>query len=831
MKHPVTRALAVLMALLMLLSAVAVAEESTDGGLYFPGMEPTKKAVRAGGVDKWEVTLSVPGTFATDKYNEIIVMVDASTSQSGNFGNLKNLIIGLAEDVLSNDSTMRLTLMGFGIGPRYAGSFYTVDQVRDFLATATQDDLLQGRSATNCEVGFEFVNRYISGSSNLEHAIVVYTSDGAVNYAENPIDWTKWNDDTVFDYFQSYTKKDVVEFIVGLEADMVAAGRNPQPATFAKFPAQAIAVSMAKLTAGVESDAYKAAAEALGTALAADAEGFISRIVQAVFAYSNMDATTASVSDAEKAFMTYYRAHVDAADFDSYMNIGYLLMGNGTMTDKAERAAAASVALQNNSKVAKVYHVGYTGASSTWMNPEKGYNVDAGKLKYVYNTDFGSVAGDLQSMTDEMIVTAYYNVTVTDPMSDYVTLDESTIRIYNDETKIWENGAWLTDDQPTENPITVTADENNGKQTITWKIKDAPLLHTDRYNLRYVVTVKEEGTVIDKNYPANDYTYFTYNDGRVDGELKKQDISVPKVNRTELTGDIPDVGMGLRIFKEALGTSAPLSDITFRVYKVVPDEGVVLEAVPTEEDVAHYGVEANLVATMKTDALGFAAAELEEGIYMVVEEASDKVVAPADPFYFNLPMTNPETGKPMNIVEVHPKNTPVETEPTPPGPVEPDEPTPDTTGTFSIVKVDATNTENKLSGAQFQVMRAANEGEVGDSYTCNGQTLTLVPVVDAEGNPVIITTDENGAATSPELPVGMYFLYEVKAPDGYNMLEDVIPVYATQDGGAIAPTTVENAPGAQLPSTGGMGTQLFLYGGLALMVVAMLLAIYKRQTA
>lgn len=797
-------------------------------------MEPTKKAERAGGVDKWEVTLSVPGTFATEKYNEIILMVDASTSQSKNFDNLKNLIIGVAEDVLSNDSTMRLTLMGFGLGPRYAGSFYTVNQVKNFLANATQDDLLQERSATNCEVGFEFVNRYISGSSNLEHAIVLYTSDGAANADETAWDWTKWNDETVFDYFGTFTKEQVLAYIVeNIEKKSLSAGNDPQPATFAQFPAQATAVWLANLVSGTGSDAHKAAVDALSAAMTADGEAYVTQVLKNVFAYSNMDITKASASDAEKAFQTYYRANVDETVYGDYMDIFYLIYGDSgskNSPDRYTRAAQASVALQNNSKVAKVYHVGYSGASNTWMNPDKGTSYTE-KLEYVYNTEFASVVGSLQSMTKEMIVTAYYNVTVQDPMSEYVTLDESTIRIYNDDTKIWENGAWLTDDKPTEsNPITITENEK-GNQVITWKIKDNPLLHTDRYNLRYVVTVKEEGTEINQNYPANDYTYFTYNDGSADGELKEQDIPVPNVNRTELTDDIPDDGMGLRIFKEALGTNAPLSDIVFRVYKVVPAEGVVLEAVPTEADVGHYGVEANLAATLTTDTLGFAAVKLEEGIYMVVEEASDKVKAPADPFYFYLPMPNPETGAPMNIVEVHPKNTPVETEPTPPDPVVPDEPTPDTTGTFSIVKVDATNAENKLAGAQFQVMRPAKEGETGDSYTYNGQTLTLVPVVDAQGKLVIITTDENGAATSPELPVGMYFLYEIKAPDGYNILKDVIPVYATQDGDAIAPTTVENAPGAQLPSTGGMGTQLFLYGGLALMVVAMILAIYKRQTA
>ena len=77
-------------------------------------------------------------------------------------------------------------------------------------------------------------------------------------------------------------------------------------------------------------------------------------------------------------------------------------------------------------------------------------------------------------------------------MSKWVTLDPSSIRIYEDDLLIYRYGeGWLYEDkQPAADPITL---ENNddGRYQITWRIKDGNLLYSDRYFLKYIVDVDE----------------------------------------------------------------------------------------------------------------------------------------------------------------------------------------------------------------------------------------------------------------------------------------------------------------------------------------------------
>ena len=105
-------------------------------------------------------------------------------------------------------------------------------------------------------------------------------------------------------------------------------------------------------------------------------------------------------------------------------------------------------------------------------------------------------------------------------------------------------------------------------------------------------------------------------------------------------------------------------------------------------------------------------------------------------------------------------------------------------------------------------------------------------------------TPNNGRFSIIGLDAGTYYLKEIEAPAGYNMLKDPIEVVitATVDGATNTGTAtvtpavdgtvkVENKTGAELPSTGGIGTTIFyVVGGLLVVAAGVLLVTRKRMS-
>jgi|GEM_PF-3027971 len=134
---------------------------------------------------------------------------------------------------------------------------------------------------------------------------------------------------------------------------------------------------------------------------------------------------------------------------------------------------------------------------------------------------------------------------------------------------------------------------------------------------------------------------------------------------------------------------------------------------------------------------------------------------------------------------------------------------------------------------------AAETDMVNDS-----QITSLVTAAGLNGNGTTITaktTSTEGAATFVGLKDGDYYLVEIVAPAGYNRLhttqkvtvsgtnvdttssgktENVADVSDTFDEHVDAVANVQNNKGNQLPTTGGLGTRLFVAIGAVMVVVA-----------
>ena len=163
-------------------------------------------------------------------------------------------------------------------------------------------------------------------------------------------------------------------------------------------------------------------------------------------------------------------------------------------------------------------------------------------------------------------------------------------------------------------------------------------------------------------------------------------------------------------------------------------------------------------------------------------------------------------------------------------------------------------TETALAGAKFTLRKNAD----------GSNPIALVRLKDDKGNDTNtyrvaktgetgtvteITTDTTGKFTIQGLDADTYYLTETAAPAGYNKLAAPIKVmidnngnvtYATKTtadgeyGSAVAADAslgikVLNQTGAELPSTGGMGTTLFYVLGGVLVVGAVVLLITKKR--
>lgn len=164
------------------------------------------------------------------------------------------------------------------------------------------------------------------------------------------------------------------------------------------------------------------------------------------------------------------------------------------------------------------------------------------------------------------------------------------------------------------------------------------------------------------------------------------------------------------------------------------------------------------------------------------------------------------------------------------------------TGGTRLIKVDATDKTKTLKGAEFKIFANEEDAKAALHTTKNEKVLATV------------VTDDNGIAEFTGLKYGKkgddnnkasttYYVVETKAPDGYNLYGQVIPVTINKTSYYADPTAVTlektkatqvtDMPKTILPLTGGMGTIIFTAAGIVLITAAAALYVKsnKKQTS
>ena len=167
------------------------------------------------------------------------------------------------------------------------------------------------------------------------------------------------------------------------------------------------------------------------------------------------------------------------------------------------------------------------------------------------------------------------------------------------------------------------------------------------------------------------------------------------------------------------------------------------------------------------------------------------------------------------------------------------------TSEVNVIKVDGTDETVKLAGASFVIKNA--EGLYYQALNADKEIITnltttegVVDVnwVENEEEATLLVTDEIGIITFKGIENGTYYLVEVEAPVGYNKLTSPVTIkvgYTDEEGtnlGNVAVShieTVQNNSGISLPTTGGIGTTIFIIAGSLLMLVSIVLLITSKK--
>ncbi len=148
----------------------------------------------------------------------------------------------------------------------------------------------------------------------------------------------------------------------------------------------------------------------------------------------------------------------------------------------------------------------------------------------------------------------------------------------------------------------------------------------------------------------------------------------------------------------------------------------------------------------------------------------------------------------------------------------------------------ASDAEVPLAGAQFIIGkdRANEKNAYIEEIDENGQIIMWT--YDRE-DAYVFVTDSTGVLRVAGLDSDKHFVEEIAAPTGYNQLTQPITVVIDEDGvirdansKVLTTLKIENKTGTELPSTGGVGTTIFVTVGLiGVLIMGVFLVTNKRM--
>lgn len=146
-------------------------------------------------------------------------------------------------------------------------------------------------------------------------------------------------------------------------------------------------------------------------------------------------------------------------------------------------------------------------------------------------------------------------------------------------------------------------------------------------------------------------------------------------------------------------------------------------------------------------------------------------------------------------------------------------------------------TETALADAKFTLSKSA-DGSNPIALVSKGNNVYRVAKTGETGTVTEITTDATGKFKIEGLDADTYYLTETAAPAGYNKLARAVTIVIGENGvvngTTEAPQGVDevkvlNQSGAELPSTGGIGTTIFYVVGSVLVIGAVVLLVTKKR--
>lgn len=280
---------------------------------------------------------------------------------------------------------------------------------------------------------------------------------------------------------------------------------------------------------------------------------------------------------------------------------------------------------------------------------------------------------------------------------------------------------------------------------------------------------------------------------------------------------VPDLPTGnLTITKEVAGAEVTDEDYTFTISTTNEEvAGQTYGSVTFSEDKneeGYYTAELTISAATKEGVDGSLTIEgLPAGDYTVTEQKPGTL-----PGYQFISTSYEVNGEKTNSVTV----------------VDKESAQIDVTNTYvelsdiTIKKVDSDG--KPLAGAKFLLYKMDGDNKL--YYSKNGEVVTWVP---DKSQATELTSESEGIIEVTGLTTDTtYYLVEMKAPDGYNLLEHEVKIWwedgelkaAYADGSdnlvKDGQIVVTNSTGTELPETGGPGTTILTIGGLLLMAGA-----------